>query len=188
MSRKRNRESNDEWATKSASDRQVEATSGRFAQYVTDGDKIEAGKASRKRKHFDCGASREYHSNAQSRELRTYLAGQVGRALRYSMWTKSWFLMTEVCLELKLLAAGDPSFPRTNFASRMPTVLEEKLFPMHPDLKYAGLLNPIDAPHHMRANEDRPYREGIIVDAKSNNGKGSLSTSVPGNTYKLINA
>jgi len=37
------------------------------------------------------------------------------------------------------------------------------LFPVHPDLKYAGLLNPLDAPHHVRANEDSLFREGVVV-------------------------
>ena len=28
---------------------------------------------------------------------------------------------------------------------------------MHPDLKYAGLLNPLDTPHHMRMDEPAKY-------------------------------
>lgn len=27
------------------------------------------------------------------------------------------------------------------------------LIPMHPDLKYAGVLPPLDAPHHLRSTE-----------------------------------
>ena len=33
---------------------------------------------------------------------------------------------------------------------------------MHKDLKNAGLLNPLDTPHHLRANEFSKYREGIV--------------------------
>jgi predicted SPOUT superfamily RNA methylase MTH1 len=34
---------------------------------------------------------------------------------------------------------------------------------MHPDLKFAGLLSPLDAPHHVRADEWSAYREGVVV-------------------------
>lgn len=34
---------------------------------------------------------------------------------------------------------------------------------MHPDLRFAGLLNPLDMPHHMRATEAAPFREGVVV-------------------------
>ena len=34
---------------------------------------------------------------------------------------------------------------------------------MHPDLKHVGTLPPLDAPHHMRATEWTPYREGVVV-------------------------
>lgn len=37
------------------------------------------------------------------------------------------------------------------------------LYPVHPDLQFAGLLNPLDAPHHVRATEDVPYREGVVI-------------------------
>ncbi len=34
---------------------------------------------------------------------------------------------------------------------------------MHRDLRLAGQLPPLDAPHHMRADEWRPFREGVVV-------------------------
>lgn len=43
---------------------------------------------------------------------------------------------------------------------------------MHPDLKLAGALPPLDAPHHMRATEWAMYREGVVV--SSIPGEGSL--------------
>ena len=33
---------------------------------------------------------------------------------------------------------------------------------MHADLKYAGMLPPLDAPHHLRSTEWGPYREGVV--------------------------
>lgn len=43
---------------------------------------------------------------------------------------------------------------------------------MHPDLRLAGALPPLDAPHHMRATEWAPYREGVVVSSVP--GEGSL--------------
>lgn len=36
---------------------------------------------------------------------------------------------------------------------------------MHEDLKYAGMLPPLDAPHHLRSNEWCKYREGVIIES-----------------------
>ena len=43
---------------------------------------------------------------------------------------------------------------------------------MHPDLKYAGMLPPLDAPHHLRSTEWGPYREGVV--RRSARGLGSF--------------
>ena len=45
-----------------------------------------------------------------------------------------------------------------------PQYLRRKLYPQHPDLQFAGLLNPLDAPHHMRQHEQGVFREGITLD------------------------
>ena len=56
-----------------------------------------------------------------------------------------------------------------------PQYLRRHFFPMHPDLQFAGLLAPIDAPHHVRAEDRSPYREGVVLEKKhpksSNNGR-----------------
>ena len=52
-----------------------------------------------------------------------------------------------------------------------PPFLRTRLFPIHPDLKHAGLLPSLDMPHHLRANETCPYREGISVRNSSEAGK-----------------
>ena len=56
-----------------------------------------------------------------------------------------------------------------------PQYLRKDLFPHHKDLKYAGLLNPLDTPHHLRQSEFSQYREGVILDrpASQKKGKGS---------------
>jgi hypothetical protein len=43
-----------------------------------------------------------------------------------------------------------------------PQYLRRQFFPMHPDLQFAGLLAPIDAPHHVRAEDHCKYREGVV--------------------------
>lgn len=45
-----------------------------------------------------------------------------------------------------------------------PQYLRKQLFPMHPNLRLAGLLPPLDCPHHLRFEEESPYREGIVVE------------------------
>lgn len=37
-----------------------------------------------------------------------------------------------------------------------------------------GLLNPLDCPHHMRATDTLPFREGVVVNRPVKNGHGSL--------------
>jgi predicted SPOUT superfamily RNA methylase MTH1 len=41
---------------------------------------------------------------------------------------------------------------------------------MHQDLRYAGMLPPLDAPHHLRASEWGPYREGVVRRSDTQNG------------------
>lgn len=55
-----------------------------------------------------------------------------------------------------------------------PQYLRKDLFPVHQDLRYAGLLNPLDCPHHVRQDEKCPYREGVVIDRKIKYAKGSL--------------
>ena len=44
--------------------------------------------------------------------------------------------------------------------------MRKALFPVHEDLRYAGLLNPVDAPHHMRMEERSRFREGVVLRPK----------------------
>ena len=71
--------------------------------------------------------------------------------------------------------------PRSNpqeFMARLlqycecPKYLRRQFFPMHPDLQFSGLLAPIDAPHHVRADDHSEYREGVVLDKKPSNVDG----------------
>ncbi|PKY06111.1 DUF171-domain-containing protein [Aspergillus campestris IBT 28561] len=62
-------------------------------------------------------------------------------------------------------AYSDPSHFLAHLLSYLetPPYLRKHLFPMHPNLRTAGLLPSLDMPHHLRANEWCDYREGIVV-------------------------
>ena len=100
--------------------------------------------------------------NTASQELGTLLAGQIARAAAI-------FNVDEVIVlddgpkhgqnEINTAAA---LFARVLQFMETPQYLRKSLIPMHPDLKFAGMLPPLDAPHHMRSNEWCEYREGVV--------------------------
>jgi len=62
-----------------------------------------------------------------------------------------------------------------------PQYLRRHFFPMHPDLQFAGLLNPLDAPHHVRVLDRCLFRDGVVSskrkgknDSSNEEGGGSL--------------
>lgn len=113
--------------------------------------------------------------NAQSFELRAYLVGQIARII-------SVFGVDEIIIyEDKCKDVTDnenrSSKEWVEFACskwmeffvknlrylESPQYLRKSLFKFDSDFKFAGLQNPIDAPHHMRISEWLPYRQGVIV-------------------------
>lgn len=44
-----------------------------------------------------------------------------------------------------------------------PQYLRKFFFPIHNDLKFTGLLNPLDSQHHLRITNEFLYREGIVT-------------------------
>jgi predicted SPOUT superfamily RNA methylase MTH1 len=75
------------------------------------------------------------------------------------------------------LMQSDPMKDPNVFLARIllyqdcPQYLRKDLFPMQVSLKYAGLLNPLDAPHHVRAEERSQYREGLVIKQKYPKGQ-----------------
>ncbi|XP_075971522.1 28S rRNA (uridine-N(3))-methyltransferase [Anticarsia gemmatalis] len=123
--------------------------------------------------------------NAQSAELRTYLAGQIARAACV-------FCIDEVIVfddigdkintkKSKLEDADGVKVARKSCVQlarilqylECPQYLRKHFFPLHKDLEFAGLLNPLDAPHHLRMSNDFQFREGITMNKKVKPGKGS---------------
>ncbi|XP_013108143.1 putative methyltransferase C9orf114 [Stomoxys calcitrans] len=129
--------------------------------------------------------------NAQSAELRSYVAGQIARAACI-------FRVNEVIVfddiglatakETKRNFDADDSedgnaddTSRTVRSSCLqlarilqylecPQYLRKFFFPLHKDLKYSGLLNPLDAPHHLRQQNVFRYREGIVTEKQAKEG------------------
>ncbi|KAK7108823.1 hypothetical protein V1264_016488 [Littorina saxatilis] len=118
--------------------------------------------------------------NAQSRELRSYLAGQIARAAvvfnvdEIVVFDETNALSSDGtiedakkqgCLQLKLILEY----------LECPQYLRKGLFKRHEFLQYAGLLNPLDSPHHMRATDDMPYREGVVLKKPLRPNQGSFA-------------
>jgi predicted SPOUT superfamily RNA methylase MTH1 len=59
-----------------------------------------------------------------------------------------------------------------------PQYLRRHFFPMHPDLQFAGLLPPMDAPHHVRADDRVPFREGVVLDTIGPNGNSLVNCGI----------
>jgi hypothetical protein len=59
-----------------------------------------------------------------------------------------------------------------------PQYLRRHFFPMHPDLQFAGLLAPVDAPHHVREGDRSPYREGVVLEKKSKDGASLVNCGI----------
>lgn len=123
--------------------------------------------------------------NAQSPELRTYLAGQIARAACI-------YKVDEIIVfddkgdvtesERKKIrkddALGEARLGCLQLARILqylecPQYLRKYFFPIHKDLQYAGVLNPLDAPHHLRQMDESLYREGIVTNKPIKFGKGS---------------
>ncbi|CAL8278647.1 unnamed protein product [Merluccius merluccius] len=121
--------------------------------------------------------------NAQSTELRTYLAGQIARAC-VVFCVDEIVIFDEEGEDVKSVEGDYRGVGKKGHACiqlarilqylECPQYLRKCFFPMHQDLQYAGLLNPLDIPHHMRIDEEFEYREGIILDRPTKPGKGSL--------------
>ncbi|XP_046389768.1 putative methyltransferase C9orf114 [Ischnura elegans] len=120
--------------------------------------------------------------NAQSPELRTYLAGQIARAACI-------FQVDEVVVyddlgeEESSHSDNEPQnearpcclqLARILQYLECPQYLRKHLFPLHKDLQFAGILNPLDAPHHFRQKDKTIYREGIVARRPVKPGRGSM--------------
>ena len=98
--------------------------------------------------------------NAQSKELRTYLIGQLSRTIGI-------FKVSEVIIfhdKLKSSSKDHLNFFIKNLQYlETPQYLRKTLFPYSQDLLTSGLMNPLDASHHLRIDQWCKYREGCVL-------------------------
>ncbi|XP_077161256.1 28S rRNA (uridine-N(3))-methyltransferase isoform X2 [Paroedura picta] len=122
-------------------------------------------------------------NNAQSPELRTYLAGQIARACAI-------FNVDEIVVfdeqgeDSKTIEGEFEGVKKRGQACvqlarilqylECPQYLRKSFFPKHQDLQFAGLLNPLDSPHHVRIDEESDYREGVVLSRPTKPGRGSF--------------
>ncbi|KFV64090.1 Uncharacterized protein C9orf114, partial [Dryobates pubescens] len=122
-------------------------------------------------------------NNAQSLELRTYLAGQIARAC--AIFSVDEVVVFDEDGEGAKTVEGDfrgigrkgkacVQLARILQYLECPQYLRKSFFPKHEDLQFAGLLNPLDTPHHMRLEEESLYREGVVLDRPSKSERGSF--------------
>jgi methyltransferase len=114
--------------------------------------------------------------NAQSLELKTYLVSQIAKAAALYRFNE---IVIVSCDKKSKMANMTADVSTTEFFvqnleySETPQYLRKALFPKSPALRFAGLMNPLDTPHHKRYSEWFPYREGVVINRPSGKGKGS---------------
>lgn len=122
--------------------------------------------------------------NAQSPELKAYLVGQIARAA--ALFCVDEIVVYDDCAQLtdeERRAALDPMRPNPNILmskllmyAECPQYLRKQLFPLCPELKHAGLLTPLDAPHHLRSDDlSIPYREAVVLDKPAKDGRAYVN-------------
>jgi len=126
--------------------------------------------------------------NAQSIQLRSYLAGQIGRALAVYNVDEIIIFDEEANQFQENRLSTDGDFQGVGRGSHCcvqlgrvlqylecPQYLRKYLFKKHKDLEYAGLCNPLDATHHLREEMYHEYREGVIVARPLSKNGGSYA-------------
>lgn len=115
--------------------------------------------------------------NAQTPELRAYLAAQIARAACiYNVdeviifddqpaanVTTVKMAQLETAEGVKIARPCCIQFARILQYLECPQYLRKFFFPIHNDLKFSGLLNPLDSQHHLRVTSEFAYREGITT-------------------------
>ncbi|XP_037548171.1 putative methyltransferase C9orf114 homolog [Nematolebias whitei] len=156
----------------------------RKQQEAAENTKVEENRSSKGRSYtVSVALPGSVLDNAQSPELRTYLAGQIARAC-VVFCVDEIVVFDEQGEDIKSIEGEFKGVGKKGHACiqlarilqymECPQYLRKWFFPVHKDLQYAGLLNPLDSPHHMRIDEESEYREGRVLNKPPKQGKGSL--------------
>lgn len=100
--------------------------------------------------------------NTPTPHLEAYLVGQVARAAVV-------FNVTEIVI-FKEDDGNSQDYGRIDRLVKLfeyaecPQYLRKRLFGIEPDLKFAGMIHPLEAQHHLRTSQlECPYREGVTM-------------------------
>uniref|UniRef100_A0A182Q1G9 SPOUT domain containing methyltransferase 1 n=1 Tax=Anopheles farauti TaxID=69004 RepID=A0A182Q1G9_9DIPT len=130
--------------------------------------------------------------NAQSPELRTYLAGQIARAACIFQVDEvivfdDYGPNNQVMDRLTTIQTTDGSSSARRCCIQLarilqylecPQYLRKYFFPIHNDLKFCGLLNPLDSQHHLRQQSEFVFREGIVTNKPTKGSKAGAYVNV----------
>lgn len=108
--------------------------------------------------------------NTPAPQLEAYLVGQLARAA----------VVYNACEIVIFDEEDDPKYAgRTDRLVKLfeyaecPQYLRKRLFALEPDLKFAGMINPLEAQHHLRTSQiECPYREGVTIKHVNVESKG----------------
>ncbi|XP_052895275.1 putative methyltransferase C9orf114 [Anopheles moucheti] len=131
-------------------------------------------------------------NNAQSPELRTYLAGQIARAacifqIDEVVVFDDCGLSNQVTDRLNTIQTSEGSTAARRCCIQLarilqylecPQYLRKHFFPLHNDLKFSGLLNPLDSQHHLRQQSEFAFREGIVTNKPIKGSKAGSFVNV----------
>ena len=130
-------------------------------------------------------------ANAKSHEQKTFLAGQIARALAvFCVDEVVIFDDQDVQTQQRRPAIGENDYTAFSHPDHFlahvlsyletPPHLRKSLFPRHPNLRTAGTLPSLDMPHHLRANEWCQYREGVTTTSLADGAGTLVETGLPG--------
>eukprot|EP00820_Chromera_velia_P021354 Cvel_29899.t1-p1 / transcript=Cvel_29899.t1 / gene=Cvel_29899 / organism=Chromera_velia_CCMP2878 / gene_product=Uncharacterized protein C9orf114 homolog, putative / transcript_product=Uncharacterized protein C9orf114 homolog, putative / location=Cvel_scaffold4175:6686-10814(+) / protein_length=315 / sequence_SO=supercontig / SO=protein_coding / is_pseudo=false len=110
--------------------------------------------------------------NAQTPEKQAQLVGQIGRIMTI-FGVQELVVYEDIAANMiddKGGACDEGKFSKwmAFFVRNLqyletPQYLRKALFPIHKDLRFAGLQTPLDAPHHVRTASWSPFREGVAL-------------------------
>lgn len=112
-------------------------------------------------------------SNVPTPQLEAYLVGQIARAA--VVFNVSEVIIFEESEDLKGGVSRTDRLVKLFEYAECPQYLRKRIFSIEPDLKYAGLIHPLEAQHHLRSSQlDCPYREGVTTQHEQIELKGEL--------------
>ena len=109
----------------------------------------------------------------QTVELQNCLIGQLARIL--CLYKINEVIIIHDHSYNKIIMGADPADFMLKVLQYLetPQYLRKKLFPLSPELKFVGLVAPLECHHHLKQDEMFPYREGVVIKRPVKENTGS---------------